>query len=118
MTDFLSELVEGAPEAREVTVGGKTGTVHFRRITAGEREQLLKGMKIAHTPGTGGSIEIDLAENERQRHLLVCFSVCNPDGSRHFKRVEDVKKLPSATVAALARHAEEVNREDEEPGKA
>lgn len=118
MSDFLSELTSDASvEAREVIVGGKTGTVHFRKISAGEREQLLKGMKIAHTPGKGGSIEIDLAENERQRHMLVLFSVCTAEGARHFKRIEDVKKMPAATVAALAQHAEDVNREDEDLGK-
>lgn len=106
---------EDAPEAREVTIDGETGTVWFRRITAGQREQLLKGMKMSHSPGKDkGVVEIDLGANEHQRQLLVAFSVCDQSGARLFKNVEAVQKLPHRKFVALARHAEEVNRSDEE----
>jgi len=118
MSDFLSRFTaEAEPEAREVTLNGETGTVWFRKLIAGEREQLLKGMKISHSPGNGGTMEIDLGENERQRHLLVAFCVCDEDGRRVFRNVNDVKKLPHDRVSVLATHAEEVNRESEDLGK-
>jgi len=118
MSDFLSRFTaEAGPEAREVTFNGETGTVWFRKLTAGERETLLKGMKISHSPGHGGTIEIDLGENERQRHLLVSFCVCDEQGRRAFRDVKEVKKIPAARLALLATHAEEVNREDDDLGK-
>lgn len=118
MSDFLDMLVApDAPEAREVTVDGQTGTVYFRRISAGEREQLLKGLKVVHTPGGGSTVDIDLAENERQSQMLVLFSVCREDGSRFFTNVDQVKKLPHHKLAVLARHASEVNRESDDLGK-
>lgn len=120
MSDFLSKLTEeDAPEAREVTIDGETGTVWFKRITAGQREQLLKGMKMSHSPGKDqGVVEVDLGANEHQRQMLVAFSTCNEDGVRLFKNVEAVQKLAHRKFSALARHAEEVNRfEDDDLGK-
>lgn len=115
MSDLLSRLAaEDAPEPREVTVGAETFTVWFRRITAGQREQLLKGMKIANTPGQKSSFEIDLGENERQRHLLVAFSVCDEQGRRLFKDVRDVQKLQGDRVRKLADIAQDVNREEDD----
>lgn len=119
MSDLLSRLTaEDAPEAREVTLGGESFTVYFKRISAGQREQLLKGMKIANTPGQKASFEIDLGENERQRHLLVTFSVCDEHGRRLFKDVRDVQKMQGDRVRMLADIAQEVNREaDDDLGK-
>lgn len=115
MSDFLSRLTaEDNPEAREVTIDGETGTVWFRRLSAGEREELLKGIHVSHVPGSKGSVDIDLGQNERQRHMLVRFSVCDEDGKRVFRNLSDVQKLASRKVAVLARHAEEVNQEDDE----
>lgn len=122
MSEFLNSLAsEDAPEAREVTVDGKTGTVYFRRLSAGEREQLLKGMQIQHViKGKGAkaapnTVTIDLSQNERQRQLLVLYSVCDESGKRYFKRIEQVQAMPSSRVTALAKHAEDVNRtEDDE----
>ena len=118
MSDFLTRLSQAdAPEAREVTIGGETLTVYFRRISGAEREQLLKGMKLAHALGGSGNIDIDLGENERQRHLLVMFSVCDESGNRVFKDVKDVRKIQADRINALWRHANAVNEEDDEPGK-
>jgi len=113
MSDFLEKVVqEEAPISREVTIGGETGIVYFRRISAGEREQLLRGIKVEHKAGMG-SVEIELADNERQKQMLVMFSVCREDGSRFFKKIDDVKKLSAAKLEVLVRHAEEVNKADD-----
>lgn len=117
MSDFLDLISNfGAPEAREITVRGETGTVYFRRMSAGQREQLLKGMKVSHTPGTKkGTIDVDLSQNERQRQMMVLFCVCDEEGTARYKRIEDVAKLPSDVVTALAREAESIDHElDEE----
>ena len=112
MSEFLDSLTrEYPPEAREVTIDGESGTVYFRKISAGEREQLLRGIKV----GAGLSwIEIDLSENERQKQMLVLFSVCREDGTRLFRKIEDVKKLPASKLEVLTRHAREVNDESSE----
>lgn len=118
MSDFLKRLAQpDAPIAKEVTIGGETGIVYFRRISGAQREQLLKGTKLAHTPGGSGSIDIDLGENERQRHLLVLFSVCDESGERLFKDIKDVRQLQADRINQLWRHASAVNEEDDDPGK-
>ena len=118
MSDFLTRLAsEDAPEAREVTIGGETGTAWFRHLSSGERETMLRGMKISHAPGKGGTIEIDLGENEKQRQMLVQFSVCDESGKRLFKNLDAVKKLPHDRLMVLAHHAEDVNRESDDLGK-
>jgi hypothetical protein len=115
MSDFLTRVAQDAsPEAREVKIGGETGTVYFRKITAGQREKILEGLKVSHKPGTGGTVEIDLAKNEHQRHLLVLFSVVHEDGRPFFKNLDAVRAWPAAAVSTLAGHAEAVNREDED----
>lgn len=121
MSDFLTRLTEeDAPEAREVSYNGETGTVWFRKLSAGQREELLKGTVVRHVPGSGGSIDIDLGQNEHQRQVLVLYSVCDEKGKRHFKDLPAVRRLAHDRLAALAVHAEAVNRiaEDEDPGKA
>lgn len=115
MTDFLSRITaEDPPEAREITVRGETGTVWFRKVTAGERRKLLEGHKIEHRPGTGAVMELDLELNEKERQLLVMFCVCDEDGKRRFKSLAEVEKIPHSKFKALANAAEEVNREIED----
>jgi hypothetical protein len=118
MSDFLTRVAQDAsPEAREVKIGGETGTVYFRKITAGQREKILEGYRISHKPGSGGTVEIDLAKNEHQRHLMVLFSVVHEDGRQFFKNVDAVRAWPANAVAVLAEHADEVNREEDDLGK-
>lgn len=115
MTDFLSRITaEDPPEAREITVDGETGTIWLRRISAGERRQLLEGHKIQHNPGSGAVMELDLALNEKERQLLVLFCVCDENGRRHFTRLDEVEKIPHRKFKSLANAAEDVNRSIED----
>lgn len=115
MSDFLTTLTtDDAPEAHQVTIKGETGTVWFRRINAGERANILKGQKVSHVVGTGGTVEVDLGENENQKHLLVLYSVCKEDGKPFFKTLQEVRKLVQYKLNALYDIAVKVNREDEE----
>lgn len=110
--DFLDEvLADDGVVQREVTIGGKTGTVYLRRISAGEKKKLLSGMKVNHVVGKDGSVEIDMGQNEAQRHQWVLYSVCNADGTRRFKSLADVEKVPSHKLEALAEAAIAVNSE-------
>lgn len=112
MTDFINRLIaDDEPEAREIELDGETGTVWFRRLSAGQREQLLRGLKVSHRPGTNdGSIEIDLGENEHQGQLLVLFSVCDETGKAVFKNIQAVQKIPHRKFKVLLREAEAVNK--------
>lgn len=114
MTDFLSRITaEDPPEAREITVDGQTGTIWLRKISAGERRQLLEGHRIQHQPGSAAVLELDLALNEKERQMLVLFCICNEDGKRHFRSIEQVEKIPHRKFKALANAAEDFNREIE-----
>lgn len=123
--DFIDQLLQAdAPIAREVSFNSpdgnvQKGTVHFRRITAGERQKLLQGQRYSmNKDGNVASMktEIDLALNEAQKHMLVAFSVCRADGTPAFKSAAEVAKLDALKVGALYEAADEVNRE-KEPGK-
>jgi hypothetical protein len=118
MSDFL-KLLSGQDdlEAREITIKGETGTVYFRKLTAGEFEQLLKGTKVKHSSVSGGSVDLDLGENEHQRQMLVLFSACDENGKQLFKDLKAVRALQHNRLAILATHAEEVNRQEPDTGK-
>lgn len=117
MSEFIEEMLAGEGTVqREVTYAGKTGTVHFRRITAGERGLLLKGQKIA-AHGGQSTYEIDLSENQQTKYLMVQFSVCKSDGSRFFKTLDAVKNSDAMKIEALYTIAAEVNSEVESAGK-
>lgn len=119
MSDFLADLLAGGKGIiqKEVTVDGKTGTVHFRRITAGERQQLLKGQKVSRQGGAT-HYELDLALNEEQKHKLVLYSVVTAEGKPYFKDIDAVRSAEAKTVNALYKVAEELIQETADEGKA
>lgn len=118
MSDFLAELVAvGQPVERDIKVGDKIGKVFFRRITAGQRVKLLAGQKYRGGGADGGSIEIDLQESERMKHLMVLFSVCDAEGKPAFKTSDDVAKLEAVTVDALYAVAKDINKGDDGDAK-
>ena len=126
MSDFLDLMLEGdAPQARTVTYtdsAGKTqsGVVHFRRITAGERQKLLVGQKyVMNKDGEASNVrtEIDLSLNEAQRHMLVAFSVCRENGSQVFKNAAEVARLDAVKVNALYEAATSLSDGEGEAGK-
>lgn len=120
MSDIVEWLsAEEALEERDVEIDGETRSVWFRRVSAGQREQLLRGLKVNHVPGENdGSIEIDLGENEHQGQLLVLFSVCKEDGKPAFRNLETVRKIPHRKFKILLKHAEAVNKDmADDPGE-
>jgi hypothetical protein len=126
MTDFIDDLIAGdAPISRTIaftTPDGETksGTVYFKRITAGQRQKLLAGQKFSvNRSGQDSNVltEIDLALNERQKHQLVAFSVCRADGKAVFSGPDEVAKVDALKVGALYDAASEINAE-RDAGKA
>lgn len=120
MTDFLDELCAGSGAVeKDVTYAGKSGPVFFRKISSGERAQMLRGQKVQTKVGDSSTMEIDLSENEQSQQLLVWFSTCTgPEGKRKFKGLEAVKNLDAGVMKALYLAASEVNKEDSDPEKA
>lgn len=119
MTDFLSAFLADNPVIeREVCIRGSAGPAYFRRISAGERAQLVKGQKVSTGAGGSTTVEIDVGESITSQHLLVHYSVCNADGTRRFKTLREVQAAPADVVGVLYAAASEVNREDGEVGKA
>ena len=112
MSDFLDEILS-APDVveREISIGGRKGTVFVRRISAGERAQLLAG-QVVTTGGTGTTMEIDLSANEVSKRRMVYFAIATEDGKRRFKSEQDVAKTAAHVVEALYKVAADVNRED------
>lgn len=120
MSDWLTDLIQGATTTFERTVkwDDEERTVHFRRITASERMQLLQGQKFLAKNGQA-EVEVDLGANEGTKHRMVHFATCKPDGSRLFGSVKDVGKLPAGLVNLMFKHASEINKDadEEEVGK-
>lgn len=119
MTDFLSSvLAEQGPVEKPLTVDGKTGPVWCRRITAGERQQMLRGQKVTQRIGAAATVEIDLAQNEVSQQHLVLFSICADAGGKpRFRKLEEVQALPAHICKALYALASEVNAEESDAGK-
>lgn len=112
MSDFLSRIASNAPAARELTFAGETGTVYVRKITAGQRAQLLSGQRVS-TSGEGkSSIEIDLGENELSKAKLVAFAICHEDGKPFFTNERAVSGQPADLVSALYKIASEYNADE------
>jgi hypothetical protein len=119
--DYFDDLLSGdGPVAREVTYRGKAKTVHFRRITGGERVKLVAGQKMQLGGGKdrAGSMEMDLGDLTRNRHLLVQFAVVTEEGKQVFANIAAVQALPDGLVAELATHADAVNDDSGEAGNA
>lgn len=115
--DLAALLAADGPEAREIVLSGKTVTAFFKRITAGQRAQLLKGQRVSTKAGEGSTVEIDLGDNESTKLQMVQFCVVTEDGKPFFKTLGEVQRLDASKVNVLYRHVQEVNAEDEDAGK-
>lgn len=113
MSDFLSDLLkDDGVVTRPVTFNGKTGDVHFRRISARQKADLLKGQHVQAVSGQKSTFDIDLSENARSKALLVLYSVANPDGSQFFKKLADAEGIDAGKLEALYMVASDVNRDE------
>lgn len=119
MTDYFNDLADPSPVAVEITHGKKKKTVHFRRLTAGERLQLVTGQKLNFGgDGQRGAMEMDLGDVSRNRHLLVQFATVKADGVQVFGSLADVQSQPDWLITELANHANAVNDDTGEAGNA
>jgi hypothetical protein len=105
-------LIQNNPIPRELNYGGKTETVYFRRLTAGERMQLKRGRKGSVKDGET-SIEMDFADIDAGNHLLLTFAHCKEDGTPVFKTAKQVADLPASLVDALLSLCADAIKEDD-----
>lgn len=117
MSDLEEFLADDGPAVRQLTFKGKTIDVHFRRISASQKAELLKGQTVQAAAGKTSTYEIDLGENAKNKMLMVFYSVANPDGSQHFKKLEQVRAIDNGKVDALYKLAVEVNKDEDDAGK-
>jgi hypothetical protein len=114
MSKYYEDLVDTAPVARELKYRGKTKTVYFRRLDAGQRLKLVAGQKMAFgADGQRGSMEMDMGEISRNRHQLVQFTNVSEVGAPIFNTLDEVQALPDSLVSALAQLADEVNKDED-----
>lgn len=113
MSDFLSELlVDAGAVVRAVTFKGKTGDVHFRRISAGQKAEMQKGLKVQTVHGQKSTVEIDLGQNARSKALLVQYSVLKPDGTPQFRSLKEAEAIDAGLLDALHAVASDVNKDE------
>lgn len=123
MSDFLSSIIGASgPIARQVTIAGQTGTVYFRQLNGEQRLQLTKGKRFNVRQGESPTIEVDLGENEAEKHKLILFCVCDEAGKSRFKDVAEIRALAGHVIDALSSEAQRVNKdafgsEDATPGE-
>lgn len=103
------QFFTATPIAKEVTYRGRTETVYFKQLTAGERMALKKGQKGEVREGAS-TFELDLGDIDSKNHQQLFYSNCDENGRRVFNSQAEVAKLPSdffdvlfaACVSALA----------------
>ncbi len=98
----------------------KTETVFFRELTAGEALSLTEGQTYTGNAKTG-VVEIDVYANARSAQRLVVMSLVDADGKSVYTTLKALHSEPAKKVAALAKLAQEVHKddsddEDEKPG--
>jgi hypothetical protein len=114
MTDFYDDFVDATPVARTITRGKKTKAVYFRRLTAGERLDLVTGQTMKFVNGQRGDLTMDMGDITKNRHMLVKFTNVTAEGVQVFGDIHAVQAQPDWLVAELARLADEVNKDDED----
>lgn len=114
----LADLLKNAPVKRAVVIDGEPHDFWFRLLTAAERLTLLHGKKYAVSNGQS-TVEIDLAQNEREKQQYVFFTTCTEEGKPYFDKQDTVKKLAAPRLDAIYEAAKAVNSagEDDDAGK-
>ena len=111
--DYFADLRADAPVERELKYRDRTRKVHFRRITAGERTQLLQGQSVQIGGDAAKSRSVDLADMTTRRHQLVQFMLVRPDGTNVYATLADVQAEPDDLIDALAALADTAFDEDD-----
>jgi len=122
MSDFLKLInAQDAPEPREIEVNGEAVRFFVRKLSAGQSQAISKGITLRTVPGSAAEVDIEWGSYKNQRQLKVLYSVCDENGTRHFKNIEAVQKLQDDIFVKLADAVDAVNVDgqgDDEPGKA
>lgn len=115
---FFADLLTETPVERTLTYGGVSKKVYFRRINGAERLALTSSQKfLVGGEGSKPTMEMSLQDALRKNQQLVQMASVDQDGKKLFKNLDEVQAMPAQLVEAIAKLAEEVNREVEEVGK-
>ena len=111
---FYDNIINEEVIKRELVYKGHKQDVYFRRLTAGERIAVSRGqrMMIGNKSKENG-VEVDLGDALERTQKFLMYSNVDATGTRIFRKLEDVQKLPEDLVTALQRIADEAFGEPE-----
>lgn len=117
--NFFDDLLTNEIFERELNYRGKTKTVYFKRLSAGERIALARGQKMTLGSGNGDgelakSVEVDVGEAMGRTHRFLSYTVVDEKGNRVFSNESEVGKLPELLVSKLQLLAEDALQDPEE----
>jgi hypothetical protein len=106
MSKFAS-LVSDAPVERELKFRGKTETVYFKPLTAGQQLELSKGQKMSQGKD-GATFELDMGDHARRNYQMLQMTLCDEDGKRVFRNLQELQEEPRDLIQKLVELALEV----------
>lgn len=98
---------------RKITYKGEEITIYVRRLSAGQRAQLNKGMRVNPPEEAGGTPKneaIDIGRFLERRMQQVLFTIVDSSGNAEFKSEADVRDLEADFLDLLFYESEEVNK--------
>lgn len=110
-------LISNTPIPRQLEYAGKTETVYFKHMNAGERMALKKGQRGSVKAGES-SFEVDLGDMDDRNHRFLYFVNCDEQGKRVFRQPAEVAALPASLVDKLYELATDALNDEPTPGKA
>jgi hypothetical protein len=94
---------------------GKSETVYFRRLTAGEQLKLAKGQKVRQDAEGKPFLELDLGEHMNKGYELLQMTLVQEDGrTKVYKNMTELLNDDGRRVRALVELANDVVREEDE----
>lgn len=102
---------------RELKWGGKTETVYFREMTAGDALKINEGTKYQGN-AKNGEVTIDVFAGIQSKHRLVQATLVTAEGKPVYASMKDLQAEPNKKVSALVKLADEVHKDDEDEGNA
>lgn len=97
---------------RELKYSGKTETVYFRELTAGDTLKLTEGQTYKGN-AKNGEVTIDVFAGLKSKHQLVQLTLVNADGSPVYANIKQLQADSNKRVAALCKLAEEAHKDDD-----
>lgn len=103
----FADLISTTPVERELKYNGKTRAVFFKPLTAGQQLELARGQKMSQGKD-GASFELDMGDHAKRNYTLLQMTLCDEDGKRVFRNVQDMLEEPGDLIKRLVEIALEV----------